>query len=255
MTHESLFLGALLLAGCAADDASNGDGDEGGDHPHNDYEGGQYRVSTFTMLGSDEGADWDDDGDVDNKLSFAIEQVSLFAPELGFTVESINQGLSEYIAADELIILLDCTNADGALTIDVLAGVSSGGTVSVDPASYDDGGQAINKLEGQLDGETSYDVGADTMTLQVPLAPGVDPSPMVMERVSMSGALDATSGSGTLVGLVPVTDLVAGLQDVIPPKYLSTAETLLSTYADEETSDGDPAMTSAFQLSAQAAAF
>ncbi len=268
----------LALSGCSlkdrpADDTTDGDG---GAYPSG-FSSGKYRVSSFTILGTGEGNDWDSDGTPDNNLPVVLATFDLLLAGWDVSKTGLNLLVADAIGNDSLVLLVDARYVDDELTLDFLAGTADGdGTYSVDEAqSYDANGDPISRLEGTFVGATSYETGPDPMVLSIPVDTSGTAAPFPAEEVLVDGDLGAITLEGTIVGIVPVDRLVAAVLPIFIPSegfdlnddggidphtesqaaITSLVTTLVGTGADVETEDGEPGISAAFDFVAGATNF
>jgi hypothetical protein len=271
---------ALLLAllACSNDenpsDPLEGDDTGNGGYP-SDFSTGQYRLSAFTILGPEEGRDWDDDGEVDNNLPNVLSTFDLLLGDWDISKDGLNLIAADAIDNDTLVLLVDASYDDVDLTLDFLAGVvDNDGNLAVDEdASYVDG-EPISRVVGTFVGETAYTAGPNSMVLSIPVDPNGTLAPFPLEEVRMHGDLGAITVDGTIAGIVPVARFVDGVLPVFIPEggydinddgEIGPGETqadliglvtkILITAADVVTESGEPGISAAVHFSAGAAVF
>ena len=272
--HALLF---ALLA-CSKDEnpgnPSEGDDTGNGGYP-SDFAGGKYRLSAFTILGPDEGRDWDDDGEVDNNLPNVLSTFGLLLEGVDLSKDGLNAIAAGAIDDDTLVILVDATNDDAELTLDFLAGLVDGdGNLVVDEkASYVDG-EPISRVVGTFVGETAYRAGPSSMLLSIPVTQTGTPAPIPLEDVRIEGDIDTITLDGTIAGIVPVQPFAKGVLPVFIPEtgfdvngdgdigsgetqaeLIDLATTILTTTADVVTEDGQAGISAAIHFAAASAAF
>jgi len=272
--HALLF---ALLA-CSKDEnpgnPSEGDDTGNGGYP-SDFSAGKYRLSAFTILGPEEGRDWDDDGEVDNNLPNVLSTFGLLVGGVDLSTDGLNSIAADAIDDDTLVILVDASYDDVDLTLDFLAGLVDGdGNLVVDEkASYVDG-EPISRVLGTFVGETAYTAGPNSMVLTIPVTPSGTPAPIPLEEVRIDGDIDTITLDGTIAGIVPVEPFAKGVLPVFIPadgwdvnkdgtigagetqaELIDLATTILTTAADVVTEDGKPGISAAIHFAAASAAF
>jgi hypothetical protein len=266
---------ALLLAllGCSIKDEnpgnpSTGDDSGGGGYP-SEFSQGQYRLTAFTILGPEEGRDWDDDGQVDNNLPSVLTTFGVFIQGFDFSKGGLNTIAADAIDNDTLVILVDATYAEKALTLDFLSGLVDGdGQLSVDEEA------PVSHVVGTFVDETAYTAGPDSMILSIPVTPTGTIAPFPLEEVRIDGDLGAVTLDGTIVGILPVEPFVKGVLPVFIPKrgydvdgdgtigkdesqgaLIDFVTKILDTTADVVTESGEPGISAAIHFTAGSATF
>ena len=268
----------LGLLACSLKDENPGPSsdDSGGNGGYpSDFGTGEYRLTAFTILGADQGRDWDDDGQVDNNLPSVLEAFGYVVPGYDLSKDGLNTIAAEAIVDDTLVILVDASYDDGQLTLDFLAGlVDSEGNLLVDEDASYANGEPISRVVGTFVGETAYTAGPDSMILSIPVDASGTLAPFPLEEVRMDGDLGTITLDGTIAGIVPVSPFVEGVLPVFIPEagydldgdgeiganetqaaLIDFVTTLLETTADVVTESGEPGISAALHFSAGAASF
>lgn len=276
MRLKGLLVVAGFIVACKGNDTSDTDapidtgdtGEEVVEWP-SDYTQGQYRVSSFVLLGQEEGDDLDGDGESDNKLPNALTLAAAFVGD-EVAPEGLNEQVALAIEADDLVILLAAVYANGLLTTDVLAGTVDEETseLAVDvEASYDDQNQPFSRLEGGFSDQTHFSTGPGAIKVPVTFYPDEPPLPVPLEEALIYGSLEADASDGRIVGIIPADDLIDQVIDPLIPEggYEGyTKEELMELISglkdndfvvDQELPDGERGVSAAFSYSATTAQF
>ena len=235
-----------------------------------DFSTGSYRVSSFALVEDNTiGQDIDGDGEVDNKLPAVLSLAAALTSE-PLTVGELNKGLAEDVGKGNIILLTDLVQSGADLSLDILLGQESEGTLSVDPTSYDSSGDANSHFSGIFDTQTDFTVSADRAEVPISLVAGEPPVLVPLENAILTGSADAQSNTGLIGGAVPVDAFVDQVvenmiptgDDYDPADYLDMKRDELIAYirefasgetvADITLDDGSPAVSTTVQFTAEA---
>ncbi|MFT4623577.1 MAG: hypothetical protein ACI8PZ_002233 [Myxococcota bacterium] len=157
--------------------------------------------------------DTDGDGVIDNNLPLVLNLVNVVMGTSEYSVEAVNAIIADSLYPDN-IMLVDARNANNRLDLDLLLGLDDGSGLTVDPASYDGDGMSVNRLAGAFTDEIQFTASADAISLPVVLFDGIEPVPLILEAVTLSGDLDADGLDTFLLGAIPVQ---AVIDDMVEP--------------------------------------
>ena len=267
----------LGLLACSLKDEPPRDssgGDDSGGYP-SDFSTGQYRLNAFTILGPDEGRDWDGDGQADNNLLSVLSTFDLVLDDFDLSQSGLNTLVADAIDNDSLVLLVDATYDDVDLTLDFLAGLVDGdGNLVVDEKASYVGDEPISRIVGTFVSENAYTAGPGSLVFAIPVKTDGTLAPFPLEDVRMDGDLGAVTLDGTIAGIVPVGLFVEGVLPVLVPEdgydvnqngeigpgetqadLIELATLLLDTGADVVTESGEPGISAALHFSAGAANF
>jgi len=280
-----------LLLGCSGgkdDDGADGAMDSGdltSDDTGNagailsSYTTGQYRAYYFQLLtefgegGEAQGLDIDGDGVVDNKLPSVLPAVVMISGNEALSLEGLNGSISDAMAADELIMLMDAAHTSGDLRLDVLLGSQDdSGTLGVDAVSYGADGTPEARLDGRFESQKRFIVTSDRIEIPIIFDPEAPPVLLPLAMARIEGTLEESGTQGVLGGAIPIDDLVAQvLEPLLPPEeeydpadyagmerdvLLETVRTMGNeTMADIELDDGSKAISAGLIFGADPASF
>ena len=281
----------LVLLGCSgdkdksgagsADDTGSTSADDTGSHDEvvSSFNSGQYRAYYFQILpdlddgGEPQGLDLNDDGTVDNKLPSVLPAVVAISGNDTLSIDGLNLSISDAMAADELIMLLEAVHKGGDLRLDVLLGsIDEDDSLGVDDASYGADGIPQARLEGVFSSEKRFKVTSDRIEIPVIFDPTVPPVLLPLAMARVEGTLEDDASQGTLGGAIPIEDLVTQvLEPLLPPEgeydpadyagmerdeLLDTVRTLGNeNMADIELEDGTMAISAALIYGADSASW
>ncbi|TVQ92752.1 MAG: hypothetical protein EA397_06240 [Deltaproteobacteria bacterium] len=259
---------ALMVSACTngGSDSANR-GSESSEEPAT-FSVGQYRVTSLVLLSTEEGDDFNGDGEPDNNLPNALNAANAAMSEIDLSPESFNAQVEASIESGELNLLLDVSVQEGVLTVDVLTGLpwaETEGENVIDPISFEDDGEPRTRLTGDYGNIAQHFlVQTDAAILTVPFLPDEPLSDVPMVDMRVHGAIDQEL-EGMVTGLIPSERLVDDvLADLIPPEGVgsrSKEEMLdllrrfagLSAIADIELGEDERAVSSAMSLTAEPA--
>lgn len=260
---------AFALAACTSGASDSGDSSSEPTEPPPSYAVGQYRVSALVLLSTEEGDDFNGDGEPDNNLPNALRAANSAIGDLDLSPDGFNLQIEQAIEAGDLNLLLDVAVVEGVLTVDVLSGLpwsETDGALVVDPTSFDSQGQPRTRLTGAATELPTFLVQADHAILPVPFVPGDPPSEVPMRDMRLRGTADADLDA-VVTGLIPSQQLADDvLADLIPEEGSGSMSreqllNLLSTFADLpaiadiELSEEERAVSCALSLYAEPAAW
>jgi hypothetical protein len=280
-----------LLLGCSGakdDDGTDGAVDSGdltsddtGDSGEilSSYTAGQYRSYFFQLLtelgdgGEPQGLDIDGDGVVDNKLPSVLPAVVMISGNEALSLEGLNGSISDAMAADALIMLMEAVHTSGDLRLDVLLGSLDGsGTLGVDAVSFGADGTPVARLGGRFESQKRFVVTSDRIEIPIIFDPEAPPVLLPLAMARIEGTLEETGIQGVLGGAIPIDDLVEQVLEPLLPSeeeydpadyqgmerdvLLETVRTIGNeTLADIDLDDGTKAISAGLIFGADPASF
>ncbi|MCB9676582.1 MAG: hypothetical protein H6737_15810 [Alphaproteobacteria bacterium] len=230
--------------------------------PTSDFRESTWVVDDLSIL---EDTDLDDDGTIDNKLPQVLAAVDTLMRNEDMSVAQVNQNIASNIAQLVTIVFLDARSPDGeAIEIDVLAGLSEDGVVSVDPSSYDEDGTPRSQLAGGFVGPLDFEATGD-VAIRITMMPGIDPSPVQLHAVVLDASMTDSQlvVTGLMRGVIPVDRFIdeaiapvipdAGYE-IFPGTQSSKAEVLAILHdlapglADVTLPNGEVGISAAFEI-------
>jgi len=279
-----LFWILALGAGCGGGKLTTADGsdDSGGSHTHEEghevphpFDQGRYRADTFFLLsttdeeGQTQGLDIDGDGEIDNALPGVLPAVVAVSGNDALSLDGLNGSISDALASDELIMLMEAVHEENELTLDILLGtLEAGDTLGIDPVSYGDDGTPQAHLSGAFDGDTDFEVQSGLIQIPIIFDPTAPPVLLPLATARIEGSLKAKKTDGILGGAIPINDLVSQVLEPLlpaedeydPDDYLGMERDQLLDYvrelgneslADIELDDGTKAISAALVYEAK----
>ena len=188
------------------------------------YESGQYRAYYFQLLeeigdgDEPQGLDIDGDGVVDNKLPSVLPSVVMISGNEALSLEGLNGSISDAMATDDLIMLMEASHVAGDLTLDVLLGaIGEGDSLAVDEASYGADGTPQARLTGSFESEKRFVVTGDRVEIPVLLDTEAPPVLLPLAMARIEGSLEDSATQGVLGGAIPIEDLVTQVLEPLLP--------------------------------------
>ena len=222
------------------------------------------------LLPSDQGADLDGDGEIDNKLPDVLNTVDALVTAQDLTKTGINEALAAGLGDDTLVVLIDAEHDDPDLRVDVLLGTVDEDTdaLGVDEQSYGEDGAPTSRLSGWFESQEEFTASADYILIPVTFYPDEPPLFIPLAIAVMEGELTAARCDGTLVGAAPVDDVIELVVEPLIPtgddydksKYLNQErdefiegirDLANENMADIELEDGSMAFSAALSFGSQ----
>ncbi len=228
------------------------------------FTSGHYRATELSIVRSDDGVDINGDGVPDNALKTLMPLVDAALPNLDLSLPNLNLILSDMLTFEFTFILLELEQSNEQLTVTVYGGErDDGGTLRATARSFDETGAPVQQLLGSFASQTRFSAGPAPLLVPIQLVAD-DPVINVPTRAAwLRGDVDANHIDAFLVAAIKTTDAVDAilrpivLDNVDPADQqavIDLAETLIELAADV-TVDGEPALSAAFRVRAEPAAW
>ena len=183
-----------------------------------DYEAGKYRATSVSLLPTGEGLDLTGDGEIDNVLPAKLPLINAFTND-DLSFEGMNTSLTESVADNTLIVLIEAAYVQGLLKYDVLLGaLDESDALSVDAVSLNTDGSPTARFEGEFLDSVSIQTSADDAGVPFQFMPETPPVLIPMKMARLDGELDNDTTLAILGGAIPVEAFVTEVVDpLLPP--------------------------------------
>jgi len=175
---------------------------------------------TSLALSTAEGAgrDWDGDNQPDNQLPATFAAMGAL-PGV-FTVPELNEAITQILADEDEIVLLDMANSSPLTMVAVLRGLRDGdGNLGIDPSSVDETGYPLTLMDGPYLDAANLFVGPDSLSLTFDVLaqsfPTAGPLVLTADRAFLEGTMGLETFNGELHCAFLVSQIMTDVVDPI----------------------------------------